>query len=131
MKNSKPWFPLLILFVLLNALIFAGQRFLANQGFDQAVLLGGNCIVFLASFLSLLVSIRSLKSTNPNAAVRSIYGSFMIKFFIIIIAAFVYIMTMKKEINKPSLFASMGLYVVYTIVETVVLQKMLRSKRNA
>lgn len=131
MKNRKPWFPLALLFILLNVLIFAGKNFLEKQGFDQSVLLGGNAILFLASFLSLLVSIRSMRSANPNAAVRSIYGSFMIKFFIIVIASFVYILTMKKEINKPSLFTSMGLYIVYTIVETAVLQKMLRTKRNA
>lgn len=131
MKNRKPWFPLALVFILLNAVIFAAKNLLEKQGFDPSVLLAANAIVFLASFLSLMVSIRSLNSTNPNAAVRSIYGSFMIKFFIIIIAAFVYIMTMKKQINKPSLFTGMGLYIVYTIVETIILQKMLRTKRNA
>jgi hypothetical protein len=55
----------------------------------------------------------------------------MIKFFLIAIAAFVYIMVAKKNLNKPALITCMGLYLVYTFVEVSSLQKLLKQKKNA
>lgn len=131
MKNRKHWLPLLLLFIFLNSFFLLGKNFLNKQGADHLVLIGGNLILFIATALSFYVSQRSLASTNPNASVGSLYGSFMIKFFIIIIAAFVYIMMAKKDLNKPALFACMALYLVYTFVEVSSLQKLLKQKKNA
>ena len=130
MKNNKPWLPLVILFVVLNGFFITGKNFLNREGFSHEVLLGGNLVLFAATFLSFYISQKSIVSTNVNSSVRSLYGSFMAKFFLIAIAAFVYIMTAKKEINKPSLYICMGLYVVYTVVEVVTLQKLLQQNRR-
>lgn len=129
MSSRKPWIPLLILFIILNTFFLTAKAFLLKKGFDQEVLIGGNLVLFAATALSFYVSYRSIRSTNPHASVRSLYGSFMIKFFIIVIAAFVYILSAKKNLNKPALFACMGLYLVYTMVEVASLQKMLRQKK--
>ena len=131
MKSRKPWFPLVLLFVILNAFFLGAKNVLNREGIDQLVLTGGNLVLFLATILSFYVSQRSLASTNPNASVRSLYGSFMIKFFLIAIAAFTYIMMAKKDLNKPALFICMGLYLVYTVVEVSSLQKLLKQKKNA
>jgi hypothetical protein len=131
MKSRKPWFPLLILFVFLNTFFLLGKGFLNKQGIDHEVLIGGNLILFIATALSFYISQRSLTSTNPGSSVGSLYGSFMVKFFIIAIAAFVYIMAAKKNLNKPALFICMGLYLVYTIVEVSSLQKLLKQRKNA
>jgi len=131
MKSRKPWFPLAFLFILLNAFFITGKNFLTKQGIDQEVLIVGNLILFVATALSFYVSQHSLSSANPRSSVGSLYGSFMIKFFIIIIAAFVYIMAAKKNLNKPALFVCMGLYLVYTVVEVSSLQKLLKQKKNA
>ena len=131
MISRKPWFPLVFLFILLNALFLGANSFLEREGVDQKVLIGGNLVLFLATTLSFYISYRSITSTNVNASVRSLYGSFMIKFFLIIIAAFIYIMIAKKNLNKPALFICMGLYLVYTFVEITALQKLLKQKKNA
>ena len=131
MKNRKHWFPLLLLFIFLNTFFLLGKIFLNKQGADHLVLIGGNLVLFIATSLSFYISQRSLTSKNPNASVRSLYGSFMIKFFLIAIAAFIYIMVAKKNLNKPALFACMGLYLVYTFVEVSSLQKLLKQKKNA
>ena len=55
----------------------------------------------------------------------------MIKFFICAIAAFVYIMAAKKNVNKPGLFICMGLYIVYTSLEISSVMKLLKQKKNA
>jgi len=119
-----------MLFVFLNAFFLGGKSFLNKHGIDQPVLIGGNLVLFIATALSFYISYRSITSPNPNASVRSLYGSFMIKFFLIIITAFVYIMVAKKDLNKPALFICMGLYLVYTVVEVASLQKLLRQQKQ-
>jgi hypothetical protein len=103
----------------------------ANAGINGGVVLGADVIIYFATAFSFWFSVRALKSPNPNASVRSLYGSFMIKFFVIIMAAFIYIMVEKKNVNKPALYISMGLYIIYTFLEVSSLQKLLKQKKNA
>lgn len=102
----------------------------ANAGIDGNVVMAGNFIIFVATAMSFWVSARSLRSVNPNATVRSLYGSFMVRFFIIIIAAFIYIMIAKKDVNKPALMICAGLYLIYSTLEVFAVQKMLKQKKN-
>jgi hypothetical protein len=131
MTNKKTFLPLLILFILLNGFFLTAEKFLQKNGIDYEVLIGGNLILFIATALSFYVSLHSLSSKNPNSSLRSLYGSFMIKFFLIAIAAFIYIMIEKKSVNKPALMICMGLYIVYTLIEVSSLQKLLKQKKNA
>ncbi|MBC7873266.1 MAG: hypothetical protein H7Y01_04680 [Ferruginibacter sp.] len=113
-------------------ILFLDRKHLLDKpGIDGEVLLIGNFILMVATSLSFVVSQRSLRSANPGASVRSLYGSFMIKFFVIAIAAFIYIMVAKKNVNKPALLICMGLYLVYTFMEVSSLQKLLKQKKNA
>ena len=54
-----------------------------------------------------------------------------LKFFVVAIAAFIYIMVTKKNVNKPALFFCMGLYIVYTFFEVSSLLRVLKQKKNA
>jgi hypothetical protein len=115
-----------ILIVILNRI-----KFFDKNGIDGTVVLAGNFILFVATGLSFWISQRSFNSTNPNASVRGMYGSFMIKFFVCLIAAFAYMLMAKKNVNKPALIICMGLYIVYTAMEVSALQKLLKQKKNA
>lgn len=131
MKSNKPWLPLVILFVLLNIFFFAFHDWLVKKGVNNDVLIIGNLILFIATLLSFMIYVRSLKFSGGSAAVRGMYGSFMIKFFTCLVAAFAYIMIAKKDVNKPALIICMGLYIVYTVIEISSLQKLLKQKKNA
>ena len=131
MKSKKPWVLFILLFLILNCFFIVGKNWLINKGVDHEVLIGGNLVLFLASLLSFLVYFRSLHAKNPSASVRGMYGSFMIKFFTCLIAAFAYIMIAKKDVNKPALIICMGLYIVYTVIEVAALQKLLKQKKAA
>ena len=122
--------PLLILFVILNALFVASKHWLAKKGVDYEVMIIGNLILFAVSLSAFLLTNKSLKSSNPNAFVRAMYGSFIIKFFVVAITAFIYIMIAKKNVNKPGLIACAGLYIIYTGLETRALMNTLRQKKN-
>jgi Na+-transporting NADH:ubiquinone oxidoreductase subunit NqrE len=130
-NNAGPLFAVIIFFVVLNAFFLTGKNFLEKHGVDQSVLMGGNVILFIATLLSYLFAKRGLKSENPHAFVRSVYLSIMVKLFICIIAALIYIFMFRNELNKPALFTCMGLYLVYTFIEVSVLTKLLKEKKNA
>jgi hypothetical protein len=130
-RNRNPLLPVIIFFVLLNALFLTGKNFLERSGFDQSVLIIGNLVLFAATLVSFVFSKQGLRSENPQAFVRSVYMSIMIKLFICVIGALIYIFLFRKNLNKPALFACMGLYLVYAFIEVSVLTKMLKQKKNA
>ena len=103
---------------------------LDRWGADQDVLIIGNALLFLVTIVSFVLAQRGLKSTNPHAFVRSVYGSIMIKLFVCLIAAFIYIFLFRKDLNKPAFFTLMGLYLVYTFIEVSTLTKMLKQRAN-
>ncbi len=123
--------PMILIFIFLNAFFLVGKDWLIKKNIDQDVLIIGNLLLFFVSLLTFLLTYRSLKSTNPNSFVRAMYGGFIIKFFVVAIAAFVYIIITKKDVNKPALFSCMGLYIVYTFFEVNSLLRILKQKKNA
>jgi len=131
-RNSRgPLFPLIVFFILLNALFLSGKNFLERYGADQSVLIFGNLVLFSATLLSFFFARRGLMANNPHAFVRSVYASIMIKLFACLVAATIYIFFFRKNLNKPALFTCMGLYLVYTFIEVSVLTKLLKEKKNA
>lgn len=131
MNNKKHWIPVVLLFILLNGFFIVGKNWLVNKGVDHEVLIVGNLILFVATILSFYIYQRSLNSPNPQASVRGMFGSFMVKFFLCLIAAFIYIMVEQKEVNKPAIIICLGLYIIYTIAEVSALQKLVKQKKNA
>jgi len=102
-----------------------------KTGIDSTVVIVGNFIIFLVFIISFWLTIRSFKSVNAQAFVRAIYLGFIIKFFVIALAAFIYIMIAREQVNKNALFVCMGLYVIYAILEVRKLTKLLKEKKNA
>ena len=123
-------FPVILLFVLLNIFFISGRGLLEKWSVDREVLIAGNLILFLVTLLSFWFGQRGLQSGNVQRFIRSIYYSFIVKFFILVVAAFIYIMAMKKNVNKPALIACMCLYLVYTFLEVSGLMKMAKQKKN-
>jgi hypothetical protein len=123
--------PILLFFIFTNALFVAGKTMLVNWGIDRSVVLIANLVLFVLNIISFLLSRKSLNSANPNVFVRAMYTNFMLKLFVCIAMAFIYFKSVNKDVNKPALFISMGLYVVYTFIEVSALTKLLRKKKNA
>lgn len=131
MRNKKPFLPVVLLFVILNAFFLTGKNMLQRWNVDHEVLIVGNALLFGITLISFLLAQKGLRNTNTHAFIRSIIGGIMIKLFVSVIAAFIYISIFKKNINKPALFTCMGLYLVYTFFEVSVLTKQLKQKTNA
>src|SRR4051812_22296531 len=127
-QRFKGFLPLLLLFVILNSFFFSGKNILQRWNADQDVLIIGNALLFIVSMISFLLARRAMNDPNPHVFVRSVYISVMVKLFVCMIAAFVYISLQKKQLNKPALFTCMGLYLVYTFLEVSALMRMLKKK---
>jgi len=131
-KNKFNGFmPVVLVFIALNGFFVAGRNMLNRWGVDQSVVMIGNILLVFITLFSFLMAKRGLNNPNPHAFVRSVYASVMLKLFVCIIAAFVYISIYKSSLNKPGLFVCMGLYLVYTFLEVSILMKMLKQKKNA
>ena len=122
--------PVIVLFILVNSLAFIFKTFLHDHGFGIKFLLAANLLLFCLSQLAFFIQMRGLKSVNINAFIRSVYASLLIKIFIVIIALAIYLFITKGKINRPSLFTSMALYILYTFIEVRQLMKISRRKTN-
>ena len=129
-QSFKNFPPAIILFLVLNSGFLTMMKKLESWGFDYSVLVFGNIIVFGISLLSYWMAMQGLTTKNNHAFFRWVYGSVMLKLFLLAGVAFVYIMMSKKEVNKPGLFFCMGLYIVYTFIEVSALMKVNKQKTN-
>jgi hypothetical protein len=129
-EKVRGFFPVLLLFVVLNGFFLSGKNIFNRWNADQEALIIGNLVLFFVTLVSFMVLYRGMKNSNPNVFVRSVFGSFMIKFFICAIAAFIYISQNKKNINKPALFICMGLFLLYLFTEVGIFMKLLKKEKN-
>ncbi|WP_336518581.1 hypothetical protein [Pollutibacter soli] len=128
MAARKSLSPLIILFVLLNMLFIVFRSFLEKKGFNVDVLLIGNLVLWLITLFSAVMLQKGLRATSTAGFLRSVYGSFMIKLFLVAALVFGYLMLNKENFNKPAIFSCMFLYLVYTFIEIRGLLKL--SKQN-
>jgi hypothetical protein len=128
--NRKRFLPLLGLFIAVTSFANLFRSFLQQKGIDADVLIIGNLIIFLVSLLSLYFHIKGFLHKNVQVFLRSAYGSLMIKMFGLATVAAVYILVMKKEVNKPALFICMGLYIFYTALELRQVFQLLKEKKS-
>jgi len=127
----KNFSPVKLLFILINILVFIFKNSLVASGFNIGFLLTSNVILFLLSFFGFFIQKKGVSSTNINAFIRGVYSSTLLKLFVIVIAIVIYILVMHGEVNKPSLFTAMAIYIVYTSVEVIQLMKLVRKKPDA
>lgn len=125
---SKKFIPVILLFIIINIVIFILKNSLVNYGFDIPFLLIANVLLFLLSLFGFYIQTRGVRSANVNAFVRGLYSSLLLKMFVIIGAIFIYIYVMGGHVNKPSLFTSMAIYLIYTSMEVIQLMKIARKK---
>jgi len=103
---------------------------LYQQGWvpDFKLLLAGNLILALIAVANFFIITRAAKNDNPNVLVRAKTAGAMLKFFVAIGALLLYIFINNRVINKPTIFIFLGMYLIYTIIETVKLARLVKDK---
>jgi len=131
MAVRKSLMPLISLFVVVNSFAILFRDRLTGIGFDIDILLIGNFFLFTITGFSFYMLHRGMKASTTAGFLRSVYGSFMLKLLLAAIVVFGYAFLYKEQINKPSLFTCMFLYLVYTFLETRTLLKISKKSTNA
>ncbi|WP_447642520.1 MULTISPECIES: hypothetical protein [Chitinophagaceae] len=129
-KLPKSYFYLLLLFVLTSTICLGFKFKQYDDRVNYDVIEAGNVLIFILSLISCAMHEKAAKSNNPNAFVRSIQASFLLKLFVLVSATFVYVYFTGPNRNAPAIFICMGLYVVYTVLEVSSAYKLV-GKRNA
>ena len=118
------------MFLLIGVLILVFRRFLFENGIDWQVVSGGNLIIYFVTFISLHFLTKGLTAEGTPQFLRHSFGGILLKLMACAIAAFIYIFTVRKNINKPALFICMGLYLLYTFVEMRIILKHSKELKN-
>jgi len=126
----KLFIPVALVFIVINAFLIAGKSLLQGYGADRNVLIIGNTVIFLVTFISYIMHVRALNKSTSLGFVNAVYGGMLMKMFVCLIAAFIYIVSAKKGVNKPALFGCMFLYLLYTFLETRISTRLNRMKKD-
>lgn len=121
---------MIAVFVVISGLFIFGKAELQKSNVDTTVVLAGNLLLFLISLLNIIRSANAIDKPNPQVFVRVFYSGFVIRLFACAIAAFIYIYMQQGRINKPALFICLGIYIIYSLIETTTLKKIFNNKKN-
>lgn len=131
MNTKRFYIPLLVLFIAVVSFTNLFRNFIEQKGIDADVVVIGNIILFLVSAASLYFHITGFLHKNVQVFLRNVYGSLLVKMFVCAIAAAVYILMAKKNVNKAGLFICMGLYIFYAIIEIRQVFRLLKEKKQS
>lgn len=129
-QRFKIILPLFIVFSIFTLAFICGNFFLTRSGVDFTVLMVSNCLFFFMSLIAINMQLRAMGNKNPNVFIRSVMGSMMLKMFVCIAAVMAYVLGSGKIFNKPSVYISMAIYLVYLVVEVTLVTK-LNKRKNA
>ncbi|HVY74248.1 MAG TPA: hypothetical protein VG890_05425 [Puia sp.] len=108
---------LFYLFLGFSALFALAWTAFSRKPVDFGVLLAGNLILFLVSFYAVRLGVKALRHKNVQVFLRLVYGSLFLKLIVLAIAAAIYIIRLRADVNKAALFGCFGLYLIYTFTE--------------
>jgi FtsH-binding integral membrane protein len=129
-RSKRPYWPIILVYVISNAIIITGKRWSANLKVDTNVLIIGNTVLLVATLVSFFLYQRSLQNNRAQAFLRYIYSGMFLKMLICLFAALIYIFVSDGNVNKPALFGCMFLYFVYTFMEVSILLRLSKQQQN-
>ncbi len=129
-ETRRLFVPVVLLFIILNALFLTAKNWLLKYGFSQEVLIMGNLILFLVTLVSLYFHVKGFLHKNIQVFFRSVYGSLMVKMVVCAAAVIIYALLSRPNLNKPALYICMALYFVYSFIEVRMVFRLLKQKKN-
>jgi O-antigen/teichoic acid export membrane protein len=130
-SSRKTFVPIIVIYFAFSGLFITGRNWLDRINVNRDVLIIGNTILLIATLLSFFLYRRALKNDKPHQFLKFIYGGMFLKMLVCLIAAFIYIVSYGREVNKPAIFGCMFLYFVYTFVEVSILLRLSKQQKNA
>ena len=129
-QRSNVLSPLAVTFILFAAAIVLVWLFWKSTSIDFVVLLGANVLFFLVSIMAFRIQYAAMQNSNPNVFIRKVMSTMLLKMGIALIAVMAYVLIAGKSFNKPAVYISMLIYLVYLVVEVALVMK-LNKRKNA
>lgn len=131
MRSTKTEFYFAIILLVTSLLALFAGLWLAKGWSVSVVVMGANLLLYALTLYLFRRTKKSFTDPNPQVSIRAIMSGFMIKFFVLAVAALVYIFVMRKAVSIPALLCSATLYLLYTTVEIRALLLLLKSADHA
>jgi hypothetical protein len=109
--------PLILLYLLVNGLTILYKSGLPAIGIDSSVILAANLLLFLTGCLNIFLQVKAAGTSNAHAMTRSAMAATFLRLIILGVAVFIYLKKAGTGRSANAIYVSMGLYVVYTILE--------------
>lgn len=116
-QKVKLLYPIIALFIFVNAAVLFGEQELINYQFVPNVLMASNLILFAVTLIGLLTLINASKNANPNVLVRTVMAGMGLRLVGIAVAVLLYIKMSGAAISPRSVYAGFALYPLYTWLE--------------
>lgn len=111
--------PLVILFVLANALLLAFQTKLEAKNISIDVVISANLLLFIVGAANVYFQLKSLRNPNlsSSAVIRGLMAGTFLKLFVLAAAAMIYLVAAGAGRSINAVFVGMALYIIYTWLE--------------
>ncbi|NDA62035.1 MAG: hypothetical protein EBX50_08330 [Chitinophagia bacterium] len=123
-KTSTIW----VAFIVFSVLTVLGWNSLAIRKINPWVILISNGILCLVTLLNIAYHSASLQQSNPQAVLRSVMASTMIKLFVLAASVLIYLLAAGSSRSVYAIILSMGLYIIYSWMETKILLQLKKAK---
>jgi hypothetical protein len=123
MKNffDKQTRPLWIVFVLVTGMLALSWKLLPAKNINPWVVFTANALLLGVALINIAYHRASLKKKNPQAVLRSVMASTMVKLFVLAALAMIYLLGAGAGRSVYAVILSMGLYIIYSWMETKIL----------
>lgn len=131
-RLKKNYIVLLLLFLIINTFCLFYREGAVHLPFflDVNVVVVANLILFLLALLGSYRHAKALQDKNPNVFIRSIMLMTVLKFFVLVAAALIYVFMAKENRNVPAILISMVLYIIYAVFEVSAAYKLNKYKHG-
>jgi len=127
----KLYVPVMLVFIVVNGFLLAGNKLLQNMGINQPVAIIGNLILFIATMLSLFLYQRAMTHASTQGFLRNAYSGLLVKLVICLASVAVYAAVEKSNLNRQGIFACVLFYFIYSLIEMRSLMRWNKERTNA
>ena len=120
----------MITFAVLTVALLAILFLVDQSTVNIPVLLCANLLFFVTSMAVFRMQANAMINTNPNVFIRSVIGGMVIKMFVCLVAVMGYVIASNKQFNRPAVYISVLVYLLYLVVEVALVMK-LNKRKNA
>jgi len=127
-QNPAPIIPLVIAFILVNIALIVAYLLYPGAGLDYLMLIIANAVFFLTSVVVFNMQRKAMANSNPQVFIRQVMVGVMLKMGVCLAFIMGYVFLTRPAFNRPAIYLSLVIYLVYLITEVSIVMKMNKRK---